>query len=126
MLTKTNSWLRAGALTVLGLGLSYSTQSFTEKEEVKPTSTTKVTATVWRFIGTNSSEILQASKWEQGPSGDPSCQNDPLQPLPCQYTVTDQTIADSDELMEYFEATYPSNTADEVRDHADSQKPETL
>ncbi len=35
MLTKTNSWLRTGALAVLGLGLAYGAQSFTEKEEVK-------------------------------------------------------------------------------------------
>jgi len=125
MLTKGNSWLRTGTLAVLGLGLAYGAQSFTEKEEVKPKSTAKVTATVWRFTGTNSSEILQASKWEQGPSSDPSCANNPSEPLPCQYTVTDQPIADSDELMDYFDATYPSNTANEVRDHADSRKPET-
>lgn len=125
MLTKTNSWLSTGALAVLGLGLAYGAQSFSEKEEVKPISTTKVSATVWRFTGTNSSEILQADKWQQGTSSDPNCQNDPLQPLPCQYTVTDQTITDSEELMDYFESTYPSNTANEVRDHADSQKPET-
>ncbi len=125
MLTKTNSWLRAGALTVLGLGLAYGAQSFTEKEEVKPTSTSKVNATVWHFKGTNSSQILQADKWEQGASSDPSCQNDPSKPLPCQYTVTDQPIADSDELMSYFAATYPSNTANEVRENADSRKPET-
>ena len=35
MATKRNSWLRAGTLAVLGLGLAYGAQSFTEKEEVK-------------------------------------------------------------------------------------------
>ncbi len=35
MATKRNSWLRAGVLTVLGLGLAYGAQSFTDKEEVK-------------------------------------------------------------------------------------------
>jgi len=65
MLTKTNSWLRAGALTVLGLGLSYSTQSFTEKEEVKPTSTTKVTATVWRkgLLETQAARTIHCSHY---------------------------------------------------------------
>ena len=32
MATKRNIWLRAGALAVLGLGLVYGAQSFTEKE----------------------------------------------------------------------------------------------
>ncbi|MDM1295294.1 hypothetical protein HX021_13480 [Sphingobacterium sp. N143] len=35
MATKRNSWLRASALALLGLGLAYGTQSFIEKEEVK-------------------------------------------------------------------------------------------
>ncbi len=49
MLTKRNSWLRAGTLTVLGLGLAYGTQSFTEKEEVKvePKTTTTRANQTW-------------------------------------------------------------------------------
>ena len=45
MLTKSNSWLRAGTLTVLGLGLAYGAQSFTEKEEVKVERKTTATRT---------------------------------------------------------------------------------
>ncbi|MDR0262541.1 MAG: hypothetical protein LBJ04_04880 [Sphingobacterium sp.] len=35
MTYKKNSWLRASALAVLGLGIAYGAQSFTNKEEVK-------------------------------------------------------------------------------------------
>lgn len=54
MLTKTNSWLRAGALAVLGLGIAYGAQSFTEKEEVKPISTGKLTTTMWFSVDASS------------------------------------------------------------------------
>ncbi|MEJ5145091.1 hypothetical protein [Sphingobacterium sp. MYb388] len=110
-------------LALIAFG-TYATVAVMKKDSIKIEK--KVTATVWRFTGTNSSEILQADKWEQGASSDASCENNPSEPLPCQYTVADQNISDSDELMEYFETTYPLNTASEIRDHADSQKPETL
>jgi hypothetical protein len=55
MLTKRNSWLRAGTLAVLGLGLAYGAQSFTEKEEVKVER--KADFVEWKYEGTSNNHL---------------------------------------------------------------------
>ncbi|MEI2273567.1 hypothetical protein OHD16_15570 [Sphingobacterium sp. ML3W] len=49
MATKRTSWLRTGTLTVLGLGLVYGAQSFTDKEKtrVEKTATTSLVDQTW-------------------------------------------------------------------------------
>lgn len=75
MATKRNSWLRAGALAVLGLGLAYGTQSFTEKEEV--TSVKKAVDLEWKFEGSSNhpSQSLDADNYS--PAGSATCGGTP-------------------------------------------------
>ncbi|WP_294183621.1 hypothetical protein [uncultured Sphingobacterium sp.] len=75
MLTKRNSWLRAGTLALLGLGLAYGAQSFTEKEEVKVE--LKADFVEWKYEGTsnNLSQALDADNYS--PAGSTSCGGTP-------------------------------------------------
>lgn len=54
MISKGKSWLRTSALALLGLGIAYSAQSFTEKEEVKPIKTVRLTTTMWFSVDASS------------------------------------------------------------------------
>lgn len=75
MLTKTNSWLRAGTLAVLGLGLAYGAQSFTEKKEVEVAK--KADFVEWEYEGTsnNLSQALNANNYS--PAGSAACGGTP-------------------------------------------------
>lgn len=81
-----------------------------------------IKASTWRFTGTSQSQIYDVSHWQSGPSTDPNCSNVD-EPLPCTFTVTDATIANTSQLVSYLNAKYPSDP-DAVADNADSRKPE--
>lgn len=93
-----------------------------EKEEVHIDK--KAHIATWNFTGTDASEILQPDKWQPGATSNNDCEQDLQKPLPCQFTVNDAVITTPAELVSYFEDSYPTNTAMEVRNNADSQKDE--
>lgn len=122
MATIKKNWLRAGiSLFVLFLGVFFVVKAM-EKEEVNVDK--KAHIATWNFTGTDVSEILQPEKWQPGATSNNDCEQDLQMPLPCQFTVNDAEITTPEELVSYFEDSYPTNTAVEVRNNADSQKDE--
>ena len=71
MLKKRNSWLRTSAFAVLGLGLAYGTQSFTQKVEKS------ADFVEWKYEGTSNSlsQALDADNYS--PAGSAACGGTP-------------------------------------------------
>lgn len=74
MATSKKGWLRTSVLSLLGLGLAYSAQSFVNKEEVKaePVKTTLVNQT-WYFHGGATDSRTDATKYQLSPDPEAPC-----------------------------------------------------
>lgn len=106
---------------VLLFGVFFMVKAIEKKSETTPVKI--ITASTWHFTGTDQSQIYDGSFWQSGASSDPACSTSPSNPLPCTYTVTDATISNPSELVDYLDSKYPSNPSGVATD-ADSRKPE--
>ncbi|TYR37439.1 hypothetical protein FXV77_05390 [Sphingobacterium phlebotomi] len=118
-----NNWLRTSSLIALMLAF-FVTANASENNEEKKAEKDKpektILATTWHFIGTSLSEVFEEDKWQSADPGESSCSS-AARPLPCAYTVTDEDIADTDELVTYLRATHQNNPS-AVAPAADSRK----
>lgn len=75
MISKGKSWLRTSALALLGMGIAYSAQSFTEKEEVNLVK--RADFVEWKYEGTSNdlSQALNANNYS--PAGSATCGGTP-------------------------------------------------
>jgi len=75
----------------------------------------------WYFNGESAAQILQPSAWQTTPPNE-QCSNSPALPLPCHF-ITDEPLADANELMAYFEDRY-GDDVEAITADADTRKPE--
>lgn len=110
------------ALCLIGTATAATNGNGNEKEEVKAKTEKTIAPTTWHFTGTSLSEVFNEDMWQSADPGESGCSSAP-DPLPCSYTVSDEDIADTEELITYLRATHQDNPS-AVAPAADSRKAE--
>lgn len=113
-----NNWLQAILFTALLLGVFMTVRALDNNKDKNVEKA--VAPTTWHFIGTSMNKVFDKDEWQSTDPEEASCSS-AARPLPCAYTVTDEDIADTGELITYLRATHQNNPS-AVAPAADSRK----